>query len=83
MDGNYGSSQDLRVLRTRTNIRFDGPRHRCLRRVLKRMVKTKSKIDFKFLRWIWKFNGRDRRALVHGLATSGRFADATQFLAKL
>jgi hypothetical protein len=48
-----------------------------------RMVKTKSKIDFKFLRWIWKFNGRDRRALVHGLATSGRFADATQFLAKL
>ena len=83
MEGNYGSSLDLRLPRAITVIWFDYPRHRCLWRVLKRVARTygqvradmaagcPEKIDFGFLRWTWSFNRRERPALVRWLASSG------------
>jgi adenylate kinase family enzyme len=104
MDGNYDSSLDLRLPRADTVIWFDYPRFLCLRRVLKRIATTYGKVrpdmapgcreqfDFQFLLWIWNFNRRERPAVLHMIATSGRHLtlvifrrdpDVAQFLALL
>src|SRR5262249_39573207 len=84
MEGNYGSSLDLRLPRADTVIWFDYPRHRCLWRVVKRVVmpygqvrpdmppECPEQIDLAFPRWIWNFNRRERPALLQKLAASGR-----------
>jgi adenylate kinase family enzyme len=67
MDGNYGSTIDLRLERADTVILFDYVPLLCLYRVLKRRImyhkKTRpdmgegceEKIDFEFIIWVWSF----------------------------
>jgi len=83
MEGNYGSSLDLRLPRADTIIWFDYPRRRCLWRVVKRVVMTygqirpdmapgcPEQINLAFLCWIWNFNRRERPGLLQKLAASG------------
>ena len=44
MDGNYGSSLDLRLPRADTVLWFDYPRHVCLRRVFWRIATTYGRV---------------------------------------
>ena len=67
IDGNYGSTLDIRFAATDTIIFLDYPRLLCLYRVLKRRVQytgrtrpdmaegCPEKIDLAFLRWIWNY----------------------------
>ena len=83
MEGNYGSSLDLRLPRADTVIWFDYPRRRCVWRVIKRVVMTygqirpdmapgcPEQINLAFLCWIWNFNRRERPGLLQKLAASG------------
>jgi adenylate kinase family enzyme len=79
MDGNYGSSLDLRLPRADTVIWFDYPRLRCLRRALWRVATSYGRVrpdlapgcpeqlDWKFLRFVWDFNSKSRPQIVAGL----------------
>jgi adenylate kinase family enzyme len=83
MEGDYGSSLDLRLPHADTLIWFDYPRRRCLWRVIRRILMTygqvrpdmapgcPERIDITFLRWIWNFNRCERPALLQRLVASG------------
>jgi adenylate kinase family enzyme len=72
MDGNYGSTLEIRLQYADTVIFFDLPRMQCLWGAVKRRFmyagKTRpdmgagcaEKIDVEFLKWIWDFNKNDR-----------------------
>lgn len=84
MDGNYGSTLDLRLPLADTIIWFDFPRRICLYRVLKRTALNRPRPDLpegcservdkdflSFLSWIWNFNKRSRleiQGLLSGLS---------------
>lgn len=80
IDGNYGSTMDLRLDAADTVIFLDLPRSLCLWRAIQRAVrnwgKTRpdmgegcpEKIDWPFLVWIWRFPQRSRPALLDRLA---------------
>lgn len=67
MDGNFGSSLEMRLAYADTAIFLDLPRTVCIRRVIKRWLKfygtnrpdmtegCNEKIDLKFLLWIWNY----------------------------
>jgi adenylate kinase family enzyme len=67
IDGNYGSTMDIRLAAADTIIFLDMPRRLCLWRALKRRVRYHGKcrpdltpgcpeqFDAQFLRWIWNF----------------------------
>ncbi len=72
IDGNYDSTLDIRFARADTVFHLDFPRRMCLWRVGKRIVtglgRTRpdmapgcpERIDFPFLKWVWRFR-RDVR----------------------
>jgi adenylate kinase family enzyme len=85
MDGNYGGTLDVRLMRADTVIFLDLPRRRCLLRVLKRRLQYRGrtrpdmasgcpeKVDWEFLKWIWGFPAKSRPSLLEKV---GRFADS-------
>ncbi len=72
MDGDYGSSQDMRFAKADTIIFLDFPRYKCMINVLKRNLVYRNKsrpdvaegcyemFDLEFYRWIWNFKRRQR-----------------------
>jgi adenylate kinase family enzyme len=84
MDGNYGGSLDLRLLRADTVVWFDYARHVCVGRALWRVLTTHSRVrpdlapgcpeqfDGQFLRYIWAFNIKNRPTILAALAAHGR-----------
>jgi adenylate kinase family enzyme len=72
VDGNYGSSLDLRLPRADTVIWFDLPRLVCLGRAAKRIGTTygtvrpdmgpgcPERFDVDFVKYIWNFNAAER-----------------------
>ena len=83
MDGNYGSSLDLRLPRADTVLWFDYPRLICLTRAVWRVATTHGRVradlapgcpekfDREFLRFIWDFNAKSRPQIVAMLAQHG------------
>lgn len=67
IDGNYGSTVDIRLQAADTVIFLDMPRTLCLYRAIKRRIQYRrtsrpdmgagcsEKLDIAFLRWIWNF----------------------------
>jgi adenylate kinase family enzyme len=74
MDGNFGSTREIRFDACDTVIFLDLPRPVCMYRVIKRAIKYRGrsrpdmaegcseKIDLEFLSWVWNFpkHGRSR-----------------------
>lgn len=75
MDGNFGSTLDLRLRFCDTVIFLDLPPITCICRVLKRVVffykRTRpdmaagcpERFDWDFLKWIWNFENRSKREM--------------------
>jgi adenylate kinase family enzyme len=65
VDGNYGATFDIRFSRADTVIVLSLPRWRCASRALYRTLRNHGKaiqavgcnerVDFKFLRWVWRY----------------------------
>ncbi|MHB1685008.1 MAG: DNA topology modulation protein [Bacilli bacterium] len=84
MDGNYGSTMDMRLEAADTVIFLDFPRALCLARVLKRRVQyhgrtrpdlgegCEEKMDLEFLKWIWNFPKRERANILSRLDAASR-----------
>jgi adenylate kinase family enzyme len=84
MDGNFGSTMEMRLAHCDTAIFLDFPRHVCTWRVLKRALTYRGttrpdlapgcpeKIDLPFLKWVWDFPKRSRH---HVLERLSRVAD--------
>lgn len=80
MDGNYGSTLDLRLPHADTVILLDFPNWLCLWRVCKRWVQYRGKtrpdmaahcperLDWQFLRYVWEFPRKKRPKLLQKLA---------------
>jgi adenylate kinase family enzyme len=80
LDGNYGSTLDIRLAAADLIIFLDPPRHICLWRVLWRYVKYRrttrpdlapgcpEALDWEFIRWVWTYPHRRRPATLHRLA---------------
>ena len=76
IDGNYGSTLDLRLAAADTVVFLDFPRSLCLCRALKRRIQYQGKcrpdmaegcpeqIDREFLMWIWRFGKNSRPSVV-------------------
>lgn len=91
MEGNFGSSLDLRLPRADAVIWFDYPRHICLARVMKRIWRSygrvrqdmapgcPEKLDPSFLGFVWTFNDRERPQIERVLATHGGHLRPTVF----
>jgi adenylate kinase family enzyme len=80
IDGNYGSTMELRPVAADTVIFLDTPRLRCLWRVLKRVASYRSgtrpdmaegcheRFDLEFLRWVWRHPVEQRPKILELLA---------------
>ena len=79
MDGNYGSTQDLRLPRADTVIFLDIPRLVCVWSVTRRwaihrrrarpdMPRNNDKLELEFLRWIWTYPSQKRPEVLARLA---------------
>ena len=79
MDGNYGSTQDLRLPRADTVIFLDIPRLVCLWSVTRRwaihrnrarpdLPRNRDKLELEFLRWIWTYPKLKRPEVLARLA---------------
>lgn len=91
IDGNYASSLDLRLPRADAVIWFDYPRLVCLARALRRVAASygrvradmgagcPERIDLDFLRYIWRFNDRQRPRIIAALAQFGAHLDPVVF----
>lgn len=76
IDGNYGSTLDIRLNAADTIIYLDLPRTVCLYRAIKRRfqyrnrtrpdmaVDCKEKLDMEFLKWIWNYPKVKRPAIL-------------------
>ena len=83
MDGNYDSSLDLRLPRADTAFLFDYPAHRCIARVLRRVLTSHGRVrtdmapgcpekfDLPFLKFVWRFNAVQRPRTLEALARHG------------
>ena len=72
IDGNYGSTMEMRLEASDTVILLDFPRYVCIWRALKRVVLYRNrtrpdmaegcneKIDWEFLAWIWYYPKRSK-----------------------
>lgn len=77
IDGNYGSTVELRVEAADTIIFLDLPRALCLWRAFQRRITYRAadrpdmgegcpeKVDWAFVTWIWNFPARDRPKLLN------------------
>lgn len=80
IDGNYGSTIEIRLQAAEVIIFLDLPRTVCLWRVVKRRFQyawqrrpdmaegCPEKIDWEFLRWVWRFPLDERPGVVKKLA---------------
>jgi Adenylate kinase and related kinases len=80
MDGNFGSSLDIRIAACDTVIFLDMPRALCIYRVLKRVASSygrtrtdmadgcPEKFDLEFLKWIWDFEHHSKPKMERLLA---------------
>lgn len=80
MDGNYGSTLDLRLAACDTVFFLDLPRLHCLWRVIQRRIRYRHRtrpdmapgcpeqVDAEFLLWIWNYSARQRPAILTRLA---------------
>jgi adenylate kinase family enzyme len=80
IDGNFGSTMDLRLAAADTIIFLDLHRTRCLLHVLKRQIsyfgRTRpdmadgcpEKVDWEFLKWIWDYPVQSRPAVMEKIA---------------
>lgn len=74
IDGNHGSTVDIRFERADTVIFLDIPRRTCLRGILWRHFFSKklqaegcpNRLDREFLRWVWQFPKDSRVRLLEG-----------------
>ena len=76
IDGNYGSTLDLRLTAADTVLFMDFPRLVCMWRVLKRRIQYRGKtrpdigpecpeqVDAEFLGWVWNFPKRTRPSVL-------------------
>jgi adenylate kinase family enzyme len=83
MEGNYAGTLDLRLPRADTVFWFDYPALKCLARVLRRLASScgtvrvdmgrgcPERLDWEFLRYVWRFNKVERPKTLTALA---RFA---------
>ena len=72
MDGNFGSTREVRMQAADTIIMLDVPRRVCMYRVVKRAIMYRGKkrpdmaegcnerIDLEFLLWVWNYRSRSR-----------------------
>ena len=87
LDGNYGSTLDLRLTAADTVIFLDAPRPTCVARVVRRWLRHRGRsrpdlpagcpeqIDWEFIRWIWSYPRVRRPGVMERLA---RYADGRQ-----
>jgi adenylate kinase family enzyme len=80
IDGNFGSTFKQRFARADTIIFLDYPRYLCVWRILKRRFEFRNKrrqevpedwqekIDYEFLRYVWKFNRVSRPKVIDALS---------------
>ncbi|PSR20183.1 MAG: AAA family ATPase [Sulfobacillus acidophilus] len=80
IDGNYGSTIEIRMRAADTIIWLDVPRRICLWRALVRTIRNRGqvrtdmapgcpeRIDLQFMQYIWRFPERERPRLVQLLA---------------
>lgn len=77
MDGNYGSTLDLRLPRADEIVLVDMPRRVTLYRALTRWLRrnrvdplegSPERITWGFLRWIWRYPTHGRRILLDAIA---------------
>lgn len=80
MDGNYGSTQEMRLPRADTVVFLDLPRLVCLWSVIRRwsayrrrarpdLPRNHDRLDLEFLRWIWTYPNEKRPEVLARLAT--------------
>ncbi|MFM9279519.1 DNA topology modulation protein [Paenibacillus jiagnxiensis] len=79
IDGNYGSTMDIRLQAADTIIFFDLSKWVCLYRVLKRRFQYRNKkredmgegceerINFRFLKWVWKYPDKQKPIILEKL----------------
>jgi adenylate kinase family enzyme len=91
IEGNYAGSLDLRLPRADTVLWFDYPALKCLGRVLWRVATTYGKVradmapgcperlDWEFLRYVWRFNRLERPKMLAALAQFGEHLDPVVF----
>jgi adenylate kinase family enzyme len=85
MDGNYGSSVDIRLQAADTVVFLDFPRRVCLARVIRRTLASRGRdtqapgcpdrIDRSFLSWIWNFRRVTRPRMLAAIAEHGDHAE--------
>lgn len=76
IDGNHGSTIDVRFSRADTVVFLDIPRSVCLRGILYRHFFSKklqaegcpNRLDRDFLKWVWQFPNESRPRLIDGFA---------------
>lgn len=80
IDGNYGGTMDIRLNAADTIIFLDLPRTTCVYRILKRSIRYRhqarpdmaagcpEKIDFAFLKWVWRYPDEQRPGVQARLA---------------
>ena len=91
MDGNYGSTFDLRMPRADTLIWFEHPRLRCIRRALSRVIVYRGQVrpdmapgcperlDLEFIRYIWNFGDIQARENALAIREHGRHLTPVMF----
>lgn len=79
VDGNFGSTREIRLDACDTVIFLDLPRPVCMYRVIKRAIVyrgrnrpdmaegCREKIDLEFLRWVWNFPKQGRSRILNDL----------------
>lgn len=79
IDGNYGSTQEIRFAAADTIVFIDFPRWLCLCRVIKRWWQHRNrtrpdmatgcqeKLDLEFLLYVWRFRSRQRPGIIERL----------------
>lgn len=85
MDGNYGSTVDIRLKAADTVVFLDFPRRICLARVIRRTLASRGRdtqapgcpdrLDRDFLSWIWNFRRVTRPRMLAAIAEHGQHLD--------
>ena len=86
LDGNYTASLPMRVAAADTIVVVDFPRHVCLSRALKRLLRFRGRtrpdmgagcperLNLSFLLWIWRYPQTERPELLHNIWCHGGHA---------
>ena len=85
LDGNYGSTLDVRLMAADTVFFFDTPRRLSLTGVLRRWARhhgqaiqadaCPERVSLQFLLWVWRFRSNSRPRVLEQLYTHARNAD--------